>query len=118
MPKSIFNYIFISLILFIFIGCSSSDESSISPELQSEFIANSSENPVEKIVSYLMIFNPQKDGFGFKNFRGGEDSSSIKIQDLIEFFGIITSSFAPITALVALKNIIGSGGTSIPVSSA
>ena len=87
MPKSIFNYIFISLILFIFIGCSSSDESSISPELQSKFIANSSENPVEKIVSYLMIFNPQKDGFGFKNFRGGEDSSSIKIQDLIEFFG-------------------------------
>ena len=44
--------------------------------------------------------------------------SSTSQSDLIDFFGISTSSFGPITALVALENMIGSGGTFWPVSSA
>ena len=44
--------------------------------------------------------------------------SSTSQSDLTDFFGISTSSFGPITALVAFANIIGSGGTFCPVSSA
>jgi len=87
MSKMIFNYIFTPLILLVLIGCGPSDKTEDVSLSNSQTIIETSENTVEKLFSYLMIFNPQKDGFGFKNFRGGEDSSSIKLQDLIDFFG-------------------------------
>ena len=34
-----------------------------------------------------LTFIPSTDGFGFKNFVGGEGSSAVTVQDLIEFFG-------------------------------
>lgn len=85
MPKMILNYIFVSLALLIPIACSSSSESPILTEVAS--VNSPTSVALDEEISTLQIFNPEKDGFGFKNFSGGENNSSIKTQDLIDFFG-------------------------------
>ena len=41
----------------------------------------------QKVMTSNLNFIPTSDGFGFKNFVGGEGSSAVTVQDLIQFFG-------------------------------
>tara|TARA_B100000519_G_scaffold60549_1_gene50886 strand:+ start:337 stop:2772 length:2436 start_codon:yes stop_codon:yes gene_type:complete len=84
MPKMILNYIFVSLVLLIPIACSPSSESPVLPEVAS---VNAPARTINEDVHTLQVFSPEKDGFGFKNFSGGSNDSSIKTKDLIDFFG-------------------------------
>ena len=75
LPKMIMNYIFVSLVLLIPIACSPSSESPVLPEVAS---GNAPARTINEDVHTLQVFSPEKDGYGFKNFSGGSNDSSIK----------------------------------------